>query len=91
MKVHPVFLLQVVKNLLCARSSRVNRPQTFSVESLDFQCGVIKIHRLDLGPLLTGIALSSLRMHKYSPITAISAMQATLTSHQDRAPGKWAL
>lgn len=47
-----------------------------------------KIHRLDLGPLLTGIALSSVRMHKYSPITAINAMQATLTSHHDRAAGR---
>lgn len=50
-----------------------------------------KLHRLDLGPVLTGIALSSVRMHKYSPITAINAMQATLTSHQDRTAGRWAL
>lgn len=61
--------------------SEVNCPKTFSVVST-------KIHRLDLGPLLTGIALSSVRMHKYSPITAINAMQATLTSHQDRADGR---
>lgn len=53
--------------------------QTFSVST--------DIHRLDLGPLLTGMALSSVRMHKYSPITAVRAMQATLTSHQDRAAG----
>lgn len=53
--------------------------QTFSVFT--------KIHRLDLGPLLTGIALSSVRIHKYSPVTAVRAMQATLTSHQDRAAG----
>lgn len=46
-----------------------------------------KLHRLDLGPLLTGIALSSVRIHKYSPSTAVRAMQATLTSHQDRAAG----
>lgn len=50
-----------------------------------------KIHRLDFGPVLTGIALSSVRMHRYSPITAINAMQAMLTSHQDKAAGRWAL
>lgn len=44
--------------------------------------------RLDFGPLLTGMALSSVRMHMYSPITAINAMQAMLTSHQDRAAGR---
>lgn len=63
--------------------------KTTSVSSLGIKYPYgAKIHRLDLGPLLTGIALSSVRMHKYSPITAISAMQATLMSHQDKAAGR---
>lgn len=48
-------------------------------------------HRLDLGAVLTGMALSSVCMHKYSPMTAMRAMQATLTNHHDRAAGRWAL
>lgn len=84
LEVHTPFLLQAVKSLLWASSSGVNCPQNFNMVSTT-------IHRLDLGPLLTGMALSSVRMHRYSPITAINAMQATLTSHQDRAAGRWAL
>ena len=41
--------------------------------------------RLDLGPLLTGMALSSVLIHRYSPVTAMRAMHATFTSHQDKA------
>lgn len=80
-EVHAPFLLEAVEKPFSQSSSGVNRPQIFNMASTKF-------HRLDLGPLLTGIALSSVRMHKYSPITAINAMQATLTSHQDRADGR---
>lgn len=71
-----------VKNFFRASSSGVKRPQSLVSR---------KVHRLDLGPVLTGMALSSVRMHRYSPRTAISAMQAILTSHQDRAAGRCAL
>lgn len=73
-KVHPLIPLQAAKVPPRASSSGVNCQQN--------------IHRLDLGPLLTGIARSSVRMHRYSPITAIKAMQAILTSHQESVAGR---
>lgn len=69
------------KKTSSASPSRITPSQSFSPSPK-------KIHRLDFGPVLTGIALSSVRMHRYSPITAINAMQAMLTSHQDKAAGR---
>lgn len=45
-------------------------------------------YTLDFGAELRGISLSSDRMHRYSPMTAMSAMHTAWTSHQVSAEGK---
>lgn len=80
----PSSTCQVIKSCLPAYSQHKAALNALSVHYRDS-------HRLDLGPLFTGMALSSVRMHRYSPMTAMRAMQAALTSHHDRAAGRWEL
>ena len=44
-----------------------------------------------LGPMLKGMACSSVRIHKYSPSTVISTVQITLVSHQEAECGNMPL
>lgn len=54
-------------------------------------CMFSQVYTFDLGAELKGISFSSVRMQRYSPITAIRAIQTVLTSHHVNVAGKWEL